>query len=125
MKREPASTTLDAQPGSESDAGPVAASSGSLLDIAAWSAAPEFARKLDALLAGRKTSVCFRFRMLGEMWKPNFMHVVKVTDRGAIFSDAYTQEFVFVSDLSDIVQFEIDDRYQEFQPHFHYEVNPA
>src|SRR5262245_18528906 len=76
-------------------------------------------------LLGRKSSVCIRFRLLGEMWKPNFMHVVKITERGAIFNDDYTHEFVFVSDLSDVVQFEIDDRYQEFQPHFHYEVNPT
>jgi hypothetical protein len=73
----------------------------------------------------RKASVGFRFRLLGEMWKPNFMQIVKLTDRGAIFTDELTKEFVFVSDLSDIVQFEIDDRYQEYQPHHHYEVSPG
>lgn len=76
-------------------------------------------------MSGRKASVGFRFRLLGEMWRPNFMHIVKVTDRGAIFSDEQTKEFVFVSDLSDVVQFEVDGRLMEFQPHYHYEVAPA
>lgn len=73
----------------------------------------------------RGLSLGVRFRMLGEMWKPNFMKVVKITDRGAIFTDEATKEFVFVADLSDIVQFEIDDRHREFEPHHHYEVSPA
>lgn len=67
-------------------------------------------------------SVGIRFRTLGEMWKPNFMRLVRLTDRGAIFVDESSEEFVFVADLSDIVQFEIDDRFHNLQPHFHYEV---
>jgi hypothetical protein len=70
---------------------------------------------------GRKNSVGFRFRLLGEMWRPNFMRIVKITERGAIFSDDQTKEFVFVADLADVVQFEIDDRLMEY----HYEVAPA
>ena len=65
-----------------------------------------------------------RFRMLGEMWKPNFMQMVRLTDRGAVFIDDSIKEFVFVSDLADVVQFELEDRHNELQPHFHYEVVP-
>ena len=74
---------------------------------------------------GRRNSVGFRFRLLGEMWRPSFMRIVKITERGAIFSDDQTKEFVFVSDLADVVQFEIDDRLMEYQPYYHYEVAPA
>ena len=75
-------------------------------------------------LSNRRPPVGVRIRMLGEMWKPSFMQIVKITERGAIFSDESTQEFVFIPDLDDVVQFEVDDRFQELQPHYHYEVNP-
>jgi hypothetical protein len=81
-----------------------------------------YLRNLLQDLSGRRIAV--RFRTLGELWKPHFMQIVKITERGAIFSDESTKEFVFVPDLADIVQFEIDDRFQELQPHFHYEVSP-
>jgi len=34
-------------------------------------------------------------------------------------------EFITILDLEDVIQFEIDMRFQEFQPHFHYQVVPA
>jgi hypothetical protein len=83
-----------------------------------------YLRTLLADLGMQKAEIGFRFRMLGEMWRPNFMRVVKLTDRGAIFMDESTEEFVFISDLADIVQIEIEDRFQDLQPHFHYEVTP-
>ena len=76
-------------------------------------------------LTSQRPRVGIRFRLLGELWKPHFMHIVKMTERGAIFNDESTKEFVFVTDLADIVQFEVDDRYHELQPNFHYEVNPV
>ena len=33
-------------------------------------------------------------------------------------------EFITILDLDDVIQFEIDMRFQEFQPHFHYQVVP-
>jgi hypothetical protein len=84
-----------------------------------------YLRNLLSDLGGRRMQVGIRFRMLGEMWKPHFMRLVRLTDRGAIFVDESTEEFVFVSELNDIVQFEIDDRFQELQPHFHYEVTTS
>lgn len=63
-----------------------------------------------------------RFRLLGEMWKPNFMRLIKITERGAIFADETTKDLVFVSDLDEVIQFELDGRFQEFQPHYHYSV---
>ena len=83
-----------------------------------------YLRNLLSDLTVQRSSVCIRFRLLGEMWKPNFMRVSRLTDRGLILVDESTKEFVFVSDLSDIVQFEIDDRFHDLQPHFHYEVIP-
>jgi hypothetical protein len=83
-----------------------------------------YLRNLLQDLAGRRPPVGIRVRMLGELWKPHFMQIVKITERGVILSDESSKEFVFIPDISDVVQFEIDDRFQELQPHYHYEVNP-
>jgi hypothetical protein len=79
-------------------------------------------RKLLYELRDRKPNVCIRYRKLGQMWKPNFMRVIEVNERGAIFFDDMIEEFVYLADLEDIIQFELDIRYQAYEPHFHYEV---
>src|SRR5205085_5231724 len=81
-------------------------------------------RKLLYDLRDHRVDVLIRFRRLGEMWKPNFMTIVDLNDRGAIFNDATTNEFVFAMDLGDIMQFEIDNRFQMYEPFYHYEVTP-
>jgi hypothetical protein len=84
----------------------------------------QFRRLLYDLLS-RAPDTKVRFRLIGKMWKPNFLQIHSVTEQGAIFTDETIQEFVFVSDLSEVMQFEIDFRFQDFHPHFHYEVKPA
>jgi hypothetical protein len=66
--------------------------------------------------------VCFRFRILGEMWQQNFMRVVKVTEKGVVLNDEISNKTHHVTDLSHIVQFEIDQRLHTFHPHFHYDL---
>ncbi len=73
-------------------------------------------------LKDKRPDVCIRFRLLGEMWAENFMRVIMITEKGAIFNDESINEFVNVSDLANIMQFEVDNRFQNFQPHYHYEV---
>jgi len=75
-------------------------------------------------LKDHKVNVCIRFRKLGEMWKTNFMRVVDLNEKGAIFNDLTINEFVFISDLEEIMQFELDGRFQNFEPYNHYEVSP-
>lgn len=81
-------------------------------------------RRLLYSIRDHKVNVCIRFRKLGEMWKPNFMRVVDLNERGAIFSDQTINEFVFVLDLDEVMQFELDGRFQVFEPYNHYEVTP-
>ena len=61
---------------------------------------------------------------MGEMWKRNFMAIVDINEKGAIFIDPTSEEFVFLTDLTDIIQFEVDNRFQVYEPFFHYEVTP-
>jgi hypothetical protein len=81
-------------------------------------------RKLLFDVRDHRVGVFVRFRRIGEMWKPNFMDIVDLNDRGAIFNDPTTNEFVFVMDLTEIMQFEIDNRFQMYEPFYHYEVTP-
>lgn len=81
-------------------------------------------RRLLYNIRDHHVDVLIRFRKLGEMWKSNFMKVVDLNERGAIFNDVTISEFVFVMDLEEIMQFELDGRFQIFEPYYHYEVTP-
>jgi len=84
----------------------------------------QFRRLLYDLLS-RDPDIKVRFRLIGKMWKTNFLKIYSVTEQGAIFTDETIDEFVFINDLTEVMQFEIDFRFQDFQPHYHYEVKPT
>lgn len=70
----------------------------------------------------KRPDICVRFRLLGEMWLLQFMRVVLVTDTGVILNNEVSNELVRVRDLTYVMQFEIDRRFQNFRPHNHYNV---
>ena len=72
-----------------------------------------------------RPDICVRYRLMGEMWSSSFMEIVMVTDRGILLNDESTNRLVSLSDLSTVIQFEIDNRFRDFQPHFHYDVVPS
>jgi len=82
-------------------------------------------KKLLIELQEKRPDICFRYRLLGEMWVRNFMHIVRVTAKGALLIEEISNRLVTVPDLSLIMQFELDNRFQTFQPLFHYEVKPT
>lgn len=75
-------------------------------------------------LAEKRPDICIRFRLLGELWTVNFLKVVRVVEKGAVFLDE-SHGLVSVSDLNFIMQVEIDKPFQGFQPYYHYEVTPV
>lgn len=79
-------------------------------------------KRLLVELADKGHNVCIRPRLMGEMWSVYFLHVIAVTEKGVLLRDTITNRFVSVSDMSYIMQFEVDNRFQNFQPHIHYEV---
>jgi hypothetical protein len=81
-------------------------------------------KRLLVEIAGKRPDVCMRYRLLGEMWQRNFMRVLKVTDKGVMLNDEVKNKLLSIHDLTSIVQFEIDVKFQEYQPHFHYDVTP-
>ncbi len=81
-------------------------------------------RRLLVELREKRPDICFRYRLLGEMWVTNSMRVVHVTEKGVIVNDEENNKLINVHDLSAIMQFEIDAPFQGFQPHYHYNVKP-
>ena len=69
-----------------------------------------------------QSKVCIRTRCLGEMWHPNFTRVLMVTEKGVVLNDEVRVKAVIIPFLRDIIQFEIDKRFDEYEPHFHYTV---
>lgn len=82
-------------------------------------------KRLLVELRDKGQQVCFRYRLLGEMWVPNFMRVIQVADSNALFVDDQKNIVLAVSDIANIMQFELDHRFQNFHPHFHYNVHPT
>jgi hypothetical protein len=79
-------------------------------------------KRLLVELKDLRPDICLRYRLIGEMWKPNFMRIVDVNDKGAVLNDEVTNKLIFLHDLSHVMQFEIDAKFQYIQPHFHYNV---
>jgi hypothetical protein len=82
-------------------------------------------RRLLYALKESRPDIFFRFRLMGEMWQPNFMGVLLFTENGVALNDTQTNKVHFISDLNNVMQFEIDQAFQQYQPHFHYSIDPA
>jgi hypothetical protein len=68
--------------------------------------------------------VCIRYRTIGQLWHPNFLRIIKITESSAVlFHDAIRKRLILLSDLSSIIQFELDGRLNTFEPNFHYLVS--
>jgi hypothetical protein len=76
-------------------------------------------------LKDKKPGVLARFRLLGELWATNFMSIAAITEKGVIFKDEVINSFVILSNLSDVIQFEIDEPFQGYKPFNHYNVTPS
>src|SRR5688500_2710704 len=73
-------------------------------------------------IAEQHLGVCFRFRLIGEMCYPNFVRVLKTTEKGALLNDETKNKLISIADLSSIIQFELDASLHHYEPHFHYGV---
>ena len=82
---------------------------------------PELKRLLHDL-KDSNADVDIRFRLLGQMWQSGFLKVFVVTDTGAVLFNRVTSHVEIITNFADIVQFELDSRFQVFQPNNHYSV---
>jgi hypothetical protein len=79
-------------------------------------------RKLLQDILLKKPDVCFRYRLIGEMWAPNFKKVLHVSEKGVLLRDEVTNNLTGINDLSNLIQFEIDSPFQDVRPYCHYDV---
>jgi hypothetical protein len=70
------------------------------------------------------SSINFRYRPIGEMWKRNLMKVSMVRETSVMLYEEKNGKYHLVN-LNDIMQFEIDERLSTLLPHTHYEVIPS
>ncbi|HYC83870.1 MAG TPA: hypothetical protein VEB86_01555 [Chryseosolibacter sp.] len=75
-------------------------------------------------LKDKRPDIGVRFRVIGDLWDKNFASIVLVTDRGVILNDESNANICTIPDLKNVIQFEIDGPFQNFQPYNHYDVNP-
>jgi hypothetical protein len=81
-------------------------------------------RRLLHDLKDRRPDICVRFRLLGEMWNPNFMGIQALWGKGILLKDDQDNKLISISDLTNVMQFELDNSFMGFQAHYHYEVKP-
>jgi hypothetical protein len=79
-------------------------------------------RKLLFDLNEKRPDVCIRFRMIGELWMSSFSRVSSVTDKGVILTTDHSNRVILVPNLNNVMQFELDNNFQEFTAHNHYNV---
>jgi hypothetical protein len=56
------------------------------------------------------------------MWQRDFLQIFKIDEMGAIFLNEFSGELLKLSKLYNIIQFELDHNFQQYQAHFHYNV---
>jgi hypothetical protein len=82
-------------------------------------------RELLLGLRDKNPDTCIRFRLIGKMWNESFVNVRIVTDKGVAFENrSVPNQVISISDLTNVMQFELDNSFEEYEPHFHYSVRP-
>jgi hypothetical protein len=80
-------------------------------------------RRLAIEIKEHNPNICIRYRLLGSMWKPNFVRIINVSESRMMVNDEIENKLISL-DMGDIMQFELDSKFQNFEPYFHYEVSP-
>ena len=75
-------------------------------------------------IAKHTPRICMRYRILGGLWHPNFLEVMMNVRAGGavVFHDARRQKDILLPDLSNVTQFELDGRFGNLEPNYHYQV---
>ena len=79
-------------------------------------------RRLLVEIREHRPDICIRYRLIGKMWAENFLRIIQVTEDGVLLNDETSNKFIRIPDIAQVIQFELDKPFQQFQPYFHYEV---
>jgi hypothetical protein len=78
-------------------------------------------RNLLMQMSDRHREVLLRFRLSGQSWIAHFVHVHDA-NKGAIFHDQEENEFIYVTDLSEISEFQLNKPVGKYKANFPYRV---
>ena len=67
------------------------------------------------------TNTCIRLRMLGEMWQDYFQRIISISEERVLLYDEVKNKLQSFA-ISHVMQFELDHKFRELQPHYHYSV---
>lgn len=79
-------------------------------------------RRLLFALKDSDVDVGIRFRLVGEMWQNHYLRLLSITEKSVALNDDRSNKLIFIQDLNNVMQFELDQAFQQYQPHFHYSV---
>lgn len=68
-------------------------------------------------------NTCIRLRMLGEMWQEFFQRITSISEERVLLHDEVKNRLQSFA-IGQVMQFEIDRKFRELQPHNHYTVEP-
>ena len=66
-----------------------------------------------------------RMRLMGEMRQALHFRIFQLTEKGVALYEDLSRKLVMISDLSQVMQFELDQIFKQYHPHFHYSIDPA
>jgi hypothetical protein len=69
-------------------------------------------------------NICIRCRPIGEMWMKNHARVSSINGPTALLYDEKETKYYMVN-VNKVMQFDLDERFQNYQPHHHYDVEPS
>ena len=69
-------------------------------------------------------NICVRFRLLGQLWQTSFMRVILVIENGVVLHTDGENKLTVIKNLTEVVQFELDQPLFQYEPHFHYYHEP-
>jgi hypothetical protein len=75
-------------------------------------------------LNDKQSYTCIRVRLIGQLWQQAFMHIATIYNDGVLLYNEQDRRFLRITKLANIMQFEIDHSFQNFQAHDHYNVIP-
>ena len=82
-------------------------------------------RRLLHALNDSRPDICVRFRLIGEMWQTNHLRVIQIGEKGVVLNDEGSTKMIVIQNLNNVMQFELDRAFQQYEPHFHYNVDPV
>ncbi|HEY3405528.1 MAG TPA: hypothetical protein VGK59_19230 [Ohtaekwangia sp.] len=79
-------------------------------------------RRLLFELRALRPEIGVRFRLIGELWQTHFYQIALLTEKGVALNNDQ-RKLTIISDLKNVMQFELEQVFQKFQPHFHYSID--